>query len=247
MVRTAFRPAWWTANLAVPMGGRCWQQIEASVSLFFGLALPLYQATLVPDQAPFDRCLEANSAALTLAQQRGFAMFMGKGKCIHRHGGAARTNAGIHRQWITGRMRNMPMGHGASAVCDEGCDNIGVTRTSDDVGVGGRDPFNNPLSFSGLAKEKSLLFFTHALDLATVSVSVSPWTRIAGNGAFKPSGLRNVALTAPCFHNDGAATLAQVVEFDNRGGNFTLNNIADLDADIQPLGLSAVRVTRRPA
>ena len=66
-----------------------------------------------------------------------------------------------------------------------------------------------------------------------------PWTRIAVNGAFKAPGLRNVELTAPYFHNGGAATLEQVVEFYNRGGNFAQNNIADLDADIQPLGLTA--------
>ena len=47
-----------------------------------------------------------------------------------------------------------------------------------------------------------------------------------------------MALTAPYVHNGGAATLEQVVEFYNRGGNFAMNNIADLAPDIQPLGLS---------
>ena len=33
-------------------------------------------------------------------------------------------------------------------------------------------------------------------------------------------GLRNVALTAPYFHNGGQMTLRQVVDFYNRGGDF---------------------------
>ena len=237
MVKSAFKPEWWNGNVQVSVNGKSYQQMEANFSLFFGLALQLYQATLVSDQTPFDKYLEGNSAALTVQQQQGFAVFMGKGKCINCHGGAALTNASIHRKLITERMTNMPMGNGGNAVYDEGYYNIGVTRTADDVGVGGRDPFGNPLSFSGLAKEKGAFFYSY--ELAFANVTVFPSTRIAVNGAFKTPGLRNVALTAPYFHNGGAATLEQVVEFYNRGGNFAQNNIADLDADIQPLGMTA--------
>ena len=38
-------------------------------------------------------------------------------------------------------------------------------------------------------------------------------------GAFKVPSLRNVALTAPYFHNGDARTLREVVEFYSRGGN----------------------------
>lgn len=65
-----------------------------------------------------------------------------------------------------------------------------------------------------------------------------PDERVAVDGAFKTPGLRNVELTAPYFHNGGQATLRQVVEFYNRGGDFAIANRADLDPDIQPLGLS---------
>ena len=37
---------------------------------------------------------------------------------------------------------------------------------------------------------------------------------------FKAPGLRNIALTAPYFHNGGMATLEQVVQFYNRGRGF---------------------------
>ena len=41
-------------------------------------------------------------------------------------------------------------------------------------------------------------------------------------GAFKVPSLRNVELTGPYMHNGGMATLEEVAQFYNRGGNFTL-------------------------
>jgi hypothetical protein len=58
------------------------------------------------------------------------------------------------------------------------------------------------------------------------------------DGAFKAPGLRNQELLAPYMHNGGFATLRQVVEFYNRGGNFCRTNQADLDPDIEPRGMT---------
>ena len=57
------------------------------------------------------------------------------------------------------------------------------------------------------------------------------------NGKMKTPGLRNVALRAPFFHNGSKATLADVVDFYNRGGDFHDNQ----DPAIIPLGLSATQ------
>jgi hypothetical protein len=62
--------------------------------------------------------------------------------------------------------------------------------------------------------------------------------RAAVDGAFKVPTLRNVELTGPYFHNGGVATLRQVVQFYDRGGNFCRFNLPDLDPDIQRRGLS---------
>jgi len=59
----------------------------------------------------------------------------------------------------------------------------------------------------------------------------------AVDGSFKTSSLRNVTLTAPYFHNGGQATLAQVVEFYNRGGDFAIENLGSLSPNIHPLSL----------
>ncbi|RPJ09947.1 MAG: hypothetical protein EHM36_03830 [Deltaproteobacteria bacterium] len=55
-----------------------------------------------------------------------------------------------------------------------------------------------------------------------------------GKGFFKTPQLRNVELNGPYFHNGHAATLRQVVDFYDRGGDFpsALTNI-------KPLGLKA--------
>src|SRR5262249_7115242 len=65
-----------------------------------------------------------------------------------------------------------------------------------------------------------------------------PNERVAVDGAHKTPSVRNAELTAPYFHNGGTGTLEQVVDFYNRGGDFPVTNIRNLDVDIQPLGLS---------
>src|SRR5213596_3462488 len=59
---------------------------------------------------------------------------------------------------------------------------------------------------------------------------------LEGNGRFKVPTLRNVELTGPYFHNGGQATLAQVVDFYNRGADFAGNLTS---SQIRPLGLSS--------
>lgn len=53
-------------------------------------------------------------------------------------------------------------------------------------------------------------------------------------GAFKTPTLRDIALTAPYFHDGSATTLMEVVEHYNRGGDDKSN----LSKDVRPLNLS---------
>ncbi|TMA70576.1 MAG: cytochrome C peroxidase [Deltaproteobacteria bacterium] len=57
-----------------------------------------------------------------------------------------------------------------------------------------------------------------------------------GQAKFKTPGLRNLELTGPYFHNGDKATLRQVVDFYDRGGDFP-NQFTD--SQIRPLGLAA--------
>ncbi|WP_150047979.1 cytochrome-c peroxidase [Methylomonas rhizoryzae] len=59
LVMAAFNPKYWSYSRvgefgAPAAGGSAYNQMEANFSMFFGLALQLYEATLVSDQAPID-------------------------------------------------------------------------------------------------------------------------------------------------------------------------------------------------
>src|SRR5262249_38982982 len=159
MVRAAFNDKWWNStvvvdgSLAVVPGVTSADQLstsqfsmmEANFSLFWGLAIDLYESTLVSDDAPFDRFLDGDRTALTQSQQDGFSTF--QGKCASCHSGAELSSATFSATQTAGLITRMNMAQG-SAVYDRGFYNIGVRPTGDDVGVGGSDPFGNPLSIS---------------------------------------------------------------------------------------------------
>jgi cytochrome c peroxidase len=261
MIKAAFKPEWWKSNYLINIdtnGNRSFvrrtanqkadadgivepgqlpnQQftlIDYNFSLFMGLAIQMYESTLVSNNAPIDRYLEGNTGALTTAQVRGKELFEGRAKCINCHGGAEFTNASV-RNVRKERLELMEMGNGQLAVYDNGFYNIGVRPTPEDLGVGGKDPFGNPLSETRLAQQGKF----NALLGENPNITVGTGDRVAVDGAFKTPGLRNIELTAPYFHNGGQLTLRQVIDFYNRGGDFHEQNINNLDPDIENLNLS---------
>lgn len=58
LITQAFNPKYWsytrTGEFGTPAGQVPYNQMEANFSMFFGLALQMYQATLISDQAPID-------------------------------------------------------------------------------------------------------------------------------------------------------------------------------------------------
>jgi cytochrome c peroxidase len=264
LIQAAFQPRLWNSNKQVLLGGVPYSQMEANFPLFFGLAIQLYESTLLSDQAPLDRYVQGNTAALNQQQIRGMQIFAGKGMCINCHTGPELTAAATRlRLSPNERVENMVMGNGQVAIYDNGFYNIGVRPSSEDLGVGGADPWGSPLSFT--RQYRTMLRGGRVPDLFSVdpcqfvvplttdtcnAASTIPDTgfRDAVDGAFKVPTLRNVALTGPYFHNGSRATLKQVVEFYNRGGDrrgsdasntsgFGVNP-SNLDADIRPLGMT---------
>jgi cytochrome c peroxidase len=248
MVEDAFKREWWDSKQIIKVdanGTRSFKQPQGALatdeftlmdynfSLFFGLAIQLYESTLISNDSPFDKFMEGNSNALTVQQKKGKDLFEGKAGCINCHVGAEFTGASVNHVQDE-RVDHLTLANGGEAVYDNGFNNIGVRPTSEDLGVGGNDPFGHPLSESRLAQQG---LFESLLN-ATPNDTVGADEHIAADGAFKTPGLRNVELTGPYFHNGGQLTLRQVVDFYNRGGDFAENNIDNLDADIHPLGLS---------
>ena len=246
LISEAFRDEWWSGSrfgvrvnadgsadiIPTPvrrLGDNEFSQIEWNFGLFFGLAVQMYEATLVSDQTPFDRYLSgARDASFSAPARRGLVLFQTKGRCINCHGGAELTNASVSNV-SSQKLEQMVMGDLSVGAYDNGFYNIGVRRTLNDVGVGGNDPFGAPLSMARLAQQGRF---------RDPAVTVGPRSRVVADGCFKVPGLRNVELTAPYFHNGGQLTLRQVVEFYNRGGDFHDDNRANLDSEIDRIGLS---------
>jgi len=271
MIKRAFFDKYWNSDAVITRGsdGAKFNQMEANFSLFFGLAVELYEATLVADRTPFDRWMETGRFGLGFGRDElaGLNIFANQAKCINCHAGPELTKASIRSaQNGNAAIRAMKMAKGA-ALYDVGFYNIGITPTTDDIGRGDRDPvLGQPLAFSrqalfdrlGISQIDFAIIGNHTLPaIAEDSISqvcddvngnglcdpgemIKPdFQRVAVDGAFKTPGLRNVALTGPYFHNGGVATLRQVVQFYNRGGNFCSFNASELDPHIQPLGLTA--------
>lgn len=224
--------------------------IEHNFQLFWGLALHEYQASLISDASNFDR------NRLSASARRGKDIFEDKGKCVACHKGALFSGAAITSDEGDPLIEGMILasetandedpGESFNALYDEAFYNIGVSPAVEDLGVGGVDPFNNPLSFARQAvgsRPQNLVDsiildrnddgrITVADDVVTfepesllVSLTRGDNNRFRNNvrtavdGAFKTPILRNVGTTPPYMHDGSLATLDQVIDFYNRGGN----------------------------
>jgi len=82
LIRKAFQERWWGSS-ELRDG---FTQMESNFTLFFGLAIQAYEATLVPGNAPYDQWANGDLSALTEQQKRGLDLFVGAGGCINCHG-----------------------------------------------------------------------------------------------------------------------------------------------------------------
>jgi len=230
LIEQAFEPRYWSAKQPVVVNTGSFTLEEANFSLFWGLAIQLYESTLVSDDAPIDRYFEGDPTALTEQELRGFDVFQHKGRCATCHGGpafSAAASVGNAQDAEHGLVERMVMGDGFVALYDNGFYNTGVRPTAEDLGVGGGDPFGVPLSFTRQYKQYvggTKYPDPFQVDPCTFAVGTcvevtDPGARDAVDGAFKTPILRNVELTGPYFHNGGQATLEQVVAFYDRGGD----------------------------
>jgi cytochrome c peroxidase len=269
MIKAAFYSQYWnvkdqvlaydsTGPHIVPRQGRMasnqYTQMQANFSLFFGLAVQMYEATLISNDTPYDRFQEGDAKALSVSAQEGLNLFMtpadlgfSGGSCFSCHMGPEFTKAtvsNVGRVTFFGDLpeqiiERMDMHDGGGATYDSGFYNIGVRPTEEDKARGGSDPFGFPLSFTAralLIQKGTKLPFPNPPNICGDGVTQPcPINRIAVDGAFKTPTLRNVELTGPYFHNGGQATLMQVIDFYTRGGDFHERNMANLDPDIDRL------------
>jgi cytochrome c peroxidase len=231
MIKAAFQPQWWNSNDIVdadsnylhtgtPANTNEYSMMEYNFSMFWGLAIQMYESTLVSDNSRFDQFMDGNHNSLTSLEQQGMSTFNGKGNCARCHSGAEFSDAAVSNI-ATGTVEKLPGGRWH----DKGFHNIGLRPTDDDLGLGAPDP-------SGLASLSLAQLASSGLASGTAVPAGAP---VSVNGAVKTPGLRNVELTAPFFANGGQGTLAQLVDFYSRGGDFPSS---DVDPNFERAGFS---------
>jgi cytochrome c peroxidase len=173
-------------------------------------ALAAYQRSLVAGGSRFDRWYFGGEVdALTSEEKHGFVVFRGKAQCNACH----------------------KLGRQHALFTDEEFHNLGVGLP----GPGQKRPDVDVALAPGVSAKLALdtlneLFAPPQPDLGRFEVSRSEQDRFA----YRTPTLRNVELTAPYMHDGSQATLRDVVDFYDRGGNQN----PGLDPLMAPLYLS---------
>ena len=171
-------------------------------------ALACYQRTLVSGDAPIDRFLAGQAQALTDSARRGFALFRGKARCSRCH----------------------TFSEQQPFFSDFAYHNTGVAAGRAEFGALARRAFDLAQRPGSEAELAALGREPGGDELGRALVTY----QVFDIGSFKTPSLRNVALTAPYFHDGSAPSLAEVVRFYNGGGRGNLNR----EWDLHPLSLS---------
>ena len=233
LIKAAFQSKWWDSEVVVDVNGNYvhngtpqntseFSIMENNFSMFWGVAIQMYESTLVSDNSRFDQFMEGNRSALTSLERVGMDRFTGKGHCSSCHSGAEFTDAAISNISSRGVVEQLLGGRWH----DTGFHNIGVRPSTDDMGIAAGDP-------SGLASLSVASMASQGLVSGTLVPQGAP---VSVRGAVKTPSLRNIDLTGPYFVNGGQATLSQVLDFYSRGGDFPS---ADVDPNLEKVSFSA--------
>ncbi len=169
LIQKAFAKKYWSSNSSVTIQGKTYSQAEANFAMFFGLAIQMYEATLISDQSPYDTPMTPYTeeyvvggkapSGLTPAQKRGMVVFLNN-HCAICHAGPTFSAAADPSIYAvnngdgpvlvdrTSYSLTTAAGSIAYALKDTGFTNTGVVPESFDPGQNANDPWGNPLSFT---------------------------------------------------------------------------------------------------
>jgi cytochrome c peroxidase len=169
-----------------------------------GKAIAAYERTLVSGDSPFDRFMAGDQDAISEAAKRGFALFRGKARCSRCH----------------------TFSDALPLFSDFNYHNTGVAANHPNFDRLSRRAYE--VVETDRAKEiiDKLAAEDGGQELGRVLVSY----QVFDIGSYRTPSLRNIALTAPYFHDGSAKTLADVVRFYNEGGRQNINREWDLNA-----------------
>jgi cytochrome c peroxidase len=173
-----------------------------------GRAIASFERTLIFISAPFDRFARGEVNAISAEARAGFALFNGKARCNSCH-------------QMSG---SNPLG------TDNRFHNIGVSARHQDFEDLARKGLTAVTKSDSVESIDRLSLETDLSELGRFTV-----TRNRSDiGAFKTSAVRNVGINGPYMHDGSLATLWDVIDHYNKGGEPN----AYLDGGIEPLALT---------
>lgn len=155
----------------------------------FGKAMAAYLRLLVSRDAPFDRYVAGDRGAIGEGAKRGLALFIGKAGCVACHEGPHFSDDDFH----------------VSGLAPEG-PNIAPGETGREAAI--KAVLDNPFNSDGVYSDDRSSGRLEGLA-----------ENEGARGEWRTKGLRQAAETAPYMHTGQLATLREVVEFYNAGGD----------------------------
>ncbi|MCF7968673.1 MAG: conjugal transfer protein [Methylococcaceae bacterium] len=163
LVKKAFAKRWWNGKgeFGQRLDGTPYSHMEANFSLFFGLAIQLYEDTLISDQTPFDGPRDKDNYPInfTAQERHGLQLFLDD-HCFLCHLGPTLSSAAnpevytsktvkFHNVMDRGGFNEESGGtDSAKPMLDIGFAITSVTPIAYDPGIDYHDPWGNPLSFT---------------------------------------------------------------------------------------------------
>jgi cytochrome c peroxidase len=174
-------------------------------------AIASYERTQVSFDSPFDHFIAGDNSAISESAKRGWELFNTKARCNKCH--ALTEQRRDPAYFMDKDFHNIGIGILRHNVVAEAC-KVEQEINSDNMIDVDRAAIQSDMSVLG-----RFLITKKDSDIAS----------------FKTSGLRNVLITGPYFHDGSQSTLWDVLDHYNKG-----DGIRDpwLDKDMQPLGLT---------
>jgi len=179
------------------------------------MAIASFERTIVAGDSAFDKYMYGgDKSALNEAQQRGLAVYLGKGRCVSCH-----VIEETQALFTDNRFHNIGIGFKKikGKESETAAQMLAAKRKGADV-------------------DKTVLTQENMSELGRFAVTENP-TEV---GAFKTPTIRNIAVTAPYMHDGSLETLEEVVDFYNNGGRLKESDPVSgfLSGGIKPLNLT---------
>lgn len=178
-------------------------------------AIAAFERTEIAGNSPFDRWyFGGEKDAISEQAVRGFAVFLGTGRCVSCHA--------VEQDF--------------ALFTDHQFHNVGVGINDIQEKVPDLARAFQVAKNEGLDVDVAVLSDADTSHLGRFAVD----DQLSSMGAFKTSTLRNIAVTAPYMHDGSLNTLREVIEHYNNGGVTKVGNPVNpfLSGGIRPLDLT---------